>query len=95
MTAPSVGRIVRAIVPPSQNNGSDVAPAIITRVWSSTSVNVDNDTAIPVHVVNLRIFYDSPEIGWETSRYLAGSSGDARAIANAQPGVVAYWPERT
>lgn len=37
---PSVGRIVHAIVDPAMNNGSDVAPAIVTRVWSDTLVNV-------------------------------------------------------
>jgi len=37
---PSVGCIVLVPIEPEMNNGSDVAPAIITRVWSDTTVNV-------------------------------------------------------
>ena len=33
---PTVGRIVHVLVDPKQNNGSDVAAAVITRVWSDT-----------------------------------------------------------
>lgn len=40
MAKPSVGRIVHVLVDPALNNGSDVAPAIITRVWSDAMVNV-------------------------------------------------------
>jgi len=47
MPKPSVGRIVQVTVDPKINNGSDVAPAVITRVWSDTCVNLrvlhDND----------------------------------------------------
>jgi len=37
---PSPGRIVIARVDPLMNNGSDEAPAVITRVWSDTTINV-------------------------------------------------------
>lgn len=37
---PTVGRIVHVAMDPKRNNGSDFAPAIITRVWSRTCVNV-------------------------------------------------------
>jgi hypothetical protein len=40
MPKAAVGRIVHVLVDPAQNNGSDVAPAIITRAWSDTSVNL-------------------------------------------------------
>ena len=40
MQKPSIGRIVHVIVDPKANNGSDVAPAMITRVWSDTCVNL-------------------------------------------------------
>lgn len=38
--APSVGRIVRVPMDPTTNNGADEAPAVITRVWNDTTVNV-------------------------------------------------------
>jgi hypothetical protein len=44
---PSVGRIVLVPMEPTSNNGAEVAPAIITRVWSPTCVN-------------LRVIPDSP-----------------------------------
>jgi hypothetical protein len=37
---PSLGRIVLVPDNPVHNNGAHVAPAIITRVWSETTVNV-------------------------------------------------------
>lgn len=49
MPKPAVGRIVHVLVDPKVNNGSDVAPAIITRVWS------DN-------CVNLRVMHDGPAV---------------------------------
>ena len=58
---PAVGRIVHVIVDPHQNNYCDVAPAIITRVWSDTCVNI-------------RVLFDGPpsHVGdnrqhWQTS----------------------------
>lgn len=30
---PSIGRVVHVLVAPVTNNGSDVAPATVTRVW--------------------------------------------------------------
>jgi hypothetical protein len=52
---PSVGRIVHVLVDPNVNNGSDVAPAVITRVWS------DN-------CVNLRVLHDGPSIAAPAGR---------------------------
>ncbi|MBT2508808.1 hypothetical protein J7I98_23560 [Streptomyces sp. ISL-98] len=37
---PSVGRIVLVSMDPAMNNGAGVAPAVITRVWDDTTVNV-------------------------------------------------------
>lgn len=37
---PSLGRIVIVPMNPATNNGADEAPAIITRVWSDTMINV-------------------------------------------------------
>ncbi|MFJ2477127.1 hypothetical protein ACIOWI_29835 [Streptomyces sp. NPDC087659] len=51
---PSIGRIVHVPMDPATNNGADVAPAVITRVWSETCVNV-------------RVLSDGHAIEWRTS----------------------------
>lgn len=51
---PSVGRIVHVLVDPADNNGTDVAPAIITRVWSDSMVNV-------------KVLLDATAEQWQTS----------------------------
>lgn len=93
---PSIGRIVHVSVDPASNNGSDVAAAIITRVWSK-------------ELVNIRILSDSaanPE--WKTSVALVANQQAAMDIvakrrATIEPsestlwrvaGLIAYWPER-
>lgn len=37
---PSVGRVVLVPMDPDGNNGSDVAPAVITRAWNDSLINV-------------------------------------------------------
>lgn len=37
---PSIGRVVLVPMDPRNNNGSNISPAIITRVWTETMVNV-------------------------------------------------------
>ena len=54
MPKPSLGRVVLVPADPAVNNGADVAPAIITRVWN------DN-------VVNVRVLLDSDAVQWRTS----------------------------
>ncbi|MEU4165597.1 hypothetical protein AB0F46_01765 [Streptomyces sp. NPDC026665] len=54
MSTPSLGQIVLVPADPAVNNGGDVAPAIITRVW--------ND-----EVVNVRVLLDSDAVQWRTS----------------------------
>ncbi len=49
MNKPAVGRIVHVPVDPKLNNGADIAPAVITRVWSDT-------------YVNLRVLHDGPSV---------------------------------
>lgn len=61
---PTVGRIVLVPIEPSKNNGSPIAPAIITRVWSPTSVNV-------------RVLADSMNLLWLTSLTYVESLDDA------------------
>ena len=54
MSKPTLGRIVLVPADPAVNNGADVAPAVITRVW--------ND-----EVVNVRVLLDSDAVQWRTS----------------------------
>lgn len=77
---PSVGRIVLTRVAPETNNGSDIAPAIITRVW--------NDA-----LVNIRVINDSMNVEWKTSVSLYATEEEAREPG--KPGLhVAFWPPR-
>lgn len=75
---PSVGDIVLVAMDPAFNNGSAEAPAVVTRVWSKTTVNV-------------RVLADhgaSPQ--WFTSLVYAESL--AEAAAAAATGVIpAVW----
>ncbi|WP_326829693.1 hypothetical protein OIE13_06025 [Streptosporangium sp. NBC_01810] len=87
MQKPSIGRIVHVIVDPAKNNGTDIAPAIITRVWSETPDS---------WCVNYKIFYDGEAApGYTTSAYLFENEEAARTSAEpAIPGSRAFWPAR-
>ena len=58
-----LGDVVFAVVDPRQNNGSDVAPAVITRVWGHDMVNVKVTTDGPdnLWLTSVRISDDRPE----------------------------------
>lgn len=64
---PSIGRIVHVPMDPAQNNGADVAPAVITRVWNDVCINV-------------QILADVPGNAWRSSltyvESLDGLDGD-------------------
>jgi hypothetical protein len=88
---PSVGRIVHIAMDPAANNGGDIAPAVITRVWSDTCVN-------------LRVLIDGPNVDWRTSVTLWESRealdahhaqlvADGIVVEGSRP-VGAFWPER-
>lgn len=76
---PSVGRIVLFEIDPTWNNGATVAPAVITRVWSDT-------------MVNLRVLCDSENVLWKTSVTLVDTPEDAEA--SPLTGHLCYWPPR-
>lgn len=95
MTA-TVGRIVHVLVDPASNNGSDIAPAIITRVFSDD-------------LVNYRILLDANgEPVWRSSAKLCADEAAARfahaewvKVANEggihgdrPTGNIAFWPAR-
>jgi hypothetical protein len=65
---PSVGDIVLVPMNPADNNGATEAPAVITRVWSRTTVNA-------------RVLADSHAIDWRTSLVYADSLAEADAEA--------------
>lgn len=76
---PSLARWVLTRVDPMENNGSDVAPAIITRVWSDS-------------LVNIRVMLDSAASPlWKTSVALFDTEEDA---AREFTGHYAWWPPR-
>lgn len=89
---PTVGRIVHVLVDPKVNNGSDVAPAVITRVWNEHGINVRV----------LRDGYPDPS-EWMTSISLHASrealDEHIEAVKSANPGAEvsvrgAFWPPR-
>lgn len=61
---PHVGGIVIVKVDPKRNNGADVAPAIITRVWAPDRVN-------------LKVLKDAEQDEWLTSVLLVDTAEDA------------------
>jgi hypothetical protein len=65
---PSVGDVVLVPMDPADNNGATEAPAIITRVWSKTTVNV-------------RVLADSHVLDWRTSLTYVDSLADAHGAA--------------
>jgi hypothetical protein len=104
---PSIGRIVHVLVDPAINNGSDVAPAVITRVWSESGPDR--------WCVNYRLLLDAlpSDQEWRTSAYLHAdldavkdftlAEGMAEAwqkpavdIAEAslKTGMHSFWPPR-
>ncbi|MEU2402811.1 hypothetical protein ABZ609_00495 [Streptomyces rubiginosohelvolus] len=81
---PSLGRVVLVLVNPITNNGSDIAPAMVTRVWEQGK---DGSWG-----VNLKANLDSPTTSkWFTSVRLFDTEDEARA----HDGEAAYWPPRT
>lgn len=73
---PDVGDVVLVPMAPTVNNGARFAPAIVTRVWSPTTINV-------------RVLADSenPAPDWRTSVVYADSLSDAYNSAS-----VWTWP---
>lgn len=83
-TTPAAGRIVHVLADPNQNNGADVAPAIITRVWSEDMVNVrvlGDNAGPPEWKTSIKVY--------ETREEAAASNTAAGAVPYA-----AFWPPR-
>jgi len=83
MLTPTIGRIVTVLGGTARVNGTDSAPAVITRVWSD-------------ELVNVTVLCDAPTTGRHTSITLCPDEESARAKPEGQPEAyaVAYWPVR-
>jgi hypothetical protein len=75
MSTPSVGRVVHVLMDPKANNGADIAPAIITRVWSDSTINC-------------RVLADGESMLWRTSSTYAP---DLDAIPADDPTRLNRW----
>jgi hypothetical protein len=92
MQTPTVGRVVLALVDRKSNNGSDVAPAVITRVWNEYEHNGESRW-----LVNYRITGDNTDVPvWKTSAQLFADEAAARAFLadGTANGMQAFWPPR-
>lgn len=98
MNKPSIGRIVHAFVDPRFNNGADVAPALISRVWE------ERNDGRP-QLVNARVLTDGPDVTWVTSIPLyesreaaeadfEGKLPDQQDTGVPQVPFAAFWPPR-
>lgn len=95
----SIGRIVHVLVDPAQNNGSDVAPAIVTREWGAPWTMAPlND--VERQTVNVRVLCDGAETLWLTSIVLFDerpTDEQLAALSDQNPKgyrAVAFWPPR-
>lgn len=83
MQKPSPGRIVLTHVDPTMNNGSNIAPAIITRVFGE---HPDGGW-----VVNLRVFCDASTMPLSATSVRLF---DDPTVPGADVGHSAWWPPR-
>ena len=76
---PTIGRIIHVLVDPIANNGADVAPAIITRVWGGGG-------GAPFVAINYRIIRDNyPDSSeWKTSGSLYADVSGCSCFARTQ-----------
>lgn len=82
MQKPSLARMVIAQADPATNNGADVCPAVITRVWGERP---DGGWT-----VNVRTLNDGPDVGWKTSVVLFETEEQAREYGIDG----CWWPPR-
>lgn len=83
---PSAGRIVLAVGSAAKSNGTDVAPALITRTWGENS---DGSWT-----VNMTVFPDCAEPRVVTSVKLFADEDAARGNLPHAESLAAYWPPR-
>jgi hypothetical protein len=79
--------MMAAGVPHDRNNGADVAPAVVVRVWSE-------------ELVNVRVLCDGPDVLWWTSVKVYADRAELESaresfLAESDPGAVfrgVCWP---
>jgi hypothetical protein len=86
MQKPSLGRIVLAVGGSARSNGADVAPAIITRVWSEHPAGG--------WTVNLTVLPDFGQPVLASSAVLYEDEQTAREHLPYESSIAAYWPPR-
>lgn len=85
MKAPTVGRSVIALGGVAVSNGTDIAPAVVTRVWGEHPAGR--------HIINLRVFPDATSaVPCMTSVSLFDTEEQAREFVGDTSAVAAYWP---
>lgn len=83
---PSIGRIVTAVGFLARSNGTDVAPAMITRTWGQHEDGT--------WTVNVTIFRDNAAENYATSVRLFDTEDEARASLQHETGTALHWPAR-
>lgn len=78
----AVCRMVVAVGAAARSNGTDVAPAVITRVWGET-------------MVNATVFPDAAGVQAVTSVRLFADETEARGSLQNESMTALYWPTRT
>lgn len=91
----AIGRIVHVLVDPIQNNGSDIAAAVIVRSWGEPYEHDGYER----QTVNVRVLGDSAETLWLTSIALYNERPAAEHLEKNSHNPkgyrsVAFWPPR-
>lgn len=80
--AATPGCVVMVVGPVAENNGADVAPAIVTRAWAADLINVTvlPDGYLPRHATSVRLYADE--------------AGARKSLEGWPTSAAAYWPAR-
>lgn len=78
---PSIGRIVLVPAQPHTNNGAQVVPAVITRVWNDDLINV-------------RVLGENTNTEWRTSVKRVDELPPVQPGLDIAPPLVWAWPPR-
>jgi hypothetical protein len=94
MQTASVGRIVHVTVDPAKNNGADVAPGVIVRVWGAPYTPAHDEFG-ERQTINVRVLLDQQETPWLTSIPLFQERPTTAIAPDGSPARVAFWPPRS